>query len=276
MYGGLALLAIADHLSSFPASGPGAESRSAAGLQHYFRTHYADRTFEHLYHWNSFDTALLIPYFLVMVVLSFYGIHRYQLVYRYYKNRKNAMHGPESHFAEFPSMTVQLPIFNEQFVVDRLLQACCSLDYPADKLEIQVLDDSTDSTVEAARAAVELYHSLGHNIVYIHRVNRHGFKAGALDEGLRVATGEFVAIFDADFVPPKEWLMQVVHHFADPKIGMVQTRWTHLNRDYSFPDPGGSHPAGWPLYSRARRPVTHESVLQFQRHGRYVAPHGDR
>ena len=129
---------------------------------------------------------------------------------------------------------MQLPIFNEQFVVDRLIQACCNLDYPAEKLEIQVLDDSTDDTVEVAQAAVELYQSLGHRIVYIHRVNRHGFKAGALDEGLRVATGEFVAIFDADFVPPREWLMQVVHHFADPKIGMVQTRWTHLNRDYSF------------------------------------------
>jgi cellulose synthase/poly-beta-1,6-N-acetylglucosamine synthase-like glycosyltransferase len=204
------------------------------GLEHYFKTHYADKTFEHLYRWNSFDTALLVPYFIVMVILAFYGIHRYQLVYRYYKNRKNAVREPESHFAELPTVTLQLPIFNEQFVVDRLIQACCNLEYPADKLEIQVLDDSTDDTVEVAKAAVELYQSLGHRIVYIHRVNRHGFKAGALDEGLRVATGEFVAIFDADFVPPKEWLMQVVHHFANPKIGMVQTRWTHLNRDYSF------------------------------------------
>ena len=110
---------------------------------------------------------------------------------------------PESHFAELPGITVQLPIFNEQFVVDRLIQACCNLDYPADKLEIQVLDDSTDDTAEVAQAAVELYQSLGHRIVYIHRVNRHGFKAGALDEGLRVATGEFIAIFDADFVPPR-------------------------------------------------------------------------
>src|SRR3984957_14333514 len=96
------------------------------GLQHYFKTHYADRTFEHLYHWNSFDTALLIPYFLVMIVLSFYGIHRYQLVYRYYKNRKNAVHEPSSHFVELPSITLQLPIFNEQFVVDRLIRACCN------------------------------------------------------------------------------------------------------------------------------------------------------
>ena len=204
------------------------------GLEHYFKTHYADKTFEHLYRWNSFDTALLIPYFIVMVILAFYGIHRYQLVYRYYKNRKNAVREPESHFAELPTITLQLPIFNEQFVVDRLIRACCNLDYPADKLEIQVLDDSTDGTVEVAKAAVELCQSLGHRIVYIHRVNRHGFKAGALDEGLRVATGELVAIFDADFVPPKDWLMQVVHHFANPKIGMVQTRWTHINRNYSF------------------------------------------
>jgi cellulose synthase/poly-beta-1,6-N-acetylglucosamine synthase-like glycosyltransferase len=119
-------------------------------------------------------------------------------------------------------------------VVDRLIHACCSLNYPTEKLEIQVLDDSTDASVEVARAAVELYQSLGHRIVYIHRVDRNGFKAGALDEGLRVATGEFVAIFDADFVPPREWLMQVIHHFAEPQIGMVQTRWTHLNRDYSL------------------------------------------
>jgi cellulose synthase/poly-beta-1,6-N-acetylglucosamine synthase-like glycosyltransferase len=234
-------VAIADNLSNFPVAALRNTRESALwlaspqhGLQHYFRTHYADKTFEHLYHWNSFDTALLIPYFLVMIVLAFYGIHRYQLVYRYYKNRKNAVREPESHFAELPTVTLQLPIFNEQFVVDRLIQACCNLDYPADKLEIQVLDDSTDGTLEVAQAAVELYQSLGHRIVYIHRVDRHGFKAGALDEGLRVATGEFVAIFDADFVPPKEWLMQVVHHFANPKIGMVQTRWTHLNRDYSF------------------------------------------
>ena len=209
-------------------------SLAPRGLQHYFRTHYADRTFEHLYHWNSFDTALLVPYFIVMIILAFYGIHRYQLVYLYYKNRKNAVHGPKSRYTELPFVTVQLPIFNEQFVIDRLIEACCNLDYPADKLEIQVLDDSTDSTVETARATVDLYRSLGHNIVYLHRVNRHGYKAGALDEGLCVSKGELVAIFDADFVPPRPWLMQVVHHFHDPAVGMVQTRWTHLNRDYSF------------------------------------------
>jgi cellulose synthase/poly-beta-1,6-N-acetylglucosamine synthase-like glycosyltransferase len=240
MHGGSTLLAMIDQFSNFPRTAlfHGRWGLCLAypqhGLEHYFKTHYADKTFEHLYRWNSFDTALLVPYFIVMVILAFYGIHRYQLVYRYYTNRKNAVREPASHFAELPTITLQLPIFNEQFVVDRLIRACCNLDYPAEKLEIQVLDDSTDGTVEVARTAVELYQSLGHRIVYIHRVNRHGFKAGALDEGLRVATGELVAIFDADFVPSKEWLMQVVHHFANPKIGMVQTRWTHLNRDYSF------------------------------------------
>src|SRR6204780_78912 len=241
--GGSALLAmIADKLSYLPIAALRGYAWTLAlwsngpqhGPQHFFKTHYADPTLEHLYHWNSFDTALLIPYFVVMIVLSFYGIHRYQLVYRYYKYSKNAAREPESLFAELPSITVQLPIFNEQFVVDRLIQAGCNLGYPADRMEIQVLDDSTDATVEVSQAAVELYQSLGHRITYIHRVDRHGFKAGALDEGLRVATGEFIAIFDADFVPPREWLMQVVHHFADARIGMVQTRWTHLNRDYSF------------------------------------------
>jgi cellulose synthase/poly-beta-1,6-N-acetylglucosamine synthase-like glycosyltransferase len=204
------------------------------GLEHYFRTHYADKTFEHLYRANFFDSALLIPYFVVMIILAFYGVHRYQLVYRYYKYRRNMVREPASRFAELPMVTVQLPIFNEQFVVDRLIQACCNLDYPTDKLDIQVLDDSTDGTVDVARATVDLYRSLGHNICYIHRDDRYGYKAGALDEGLKVANGEFVAIFDADFVPPKEWLLDVIHHFADQKIGMVQTRWTHLNRDYSF------------------------------------------
>ena len=204
------------------------------GLQHYLRTHYGDKTFEHLYRWNSFDTLLLIPYFTVMIVLAFYGIHRYQLVYLYYKHRRNAAKEPPSLFAELPRVTVQLPIFNEQFVIDRLIDACCKMDYPRDRLEIQVLDDSTDETVKVAGDIVERYAALGHPIVYVHRTNRYGYKAGALDQGLNTATGEFVAIFDADFVPPEDWLMKVVHHFAEPQIGMVQTRWTHLNRDYSI------------------------------------------
>ena len=204
------------------------------GLSHYLRSHYTDTTFQHLYHWNAFDMLLLVPYFVVMIILAFYGVHRYQLVWLYYRYRKQATHGPVQLFATLPRVTIQLPIFNEQYVIDRLIEACCKLDYPQDRLEIQLLDDSTDETREVAAAIVERYRAAGHPITYIHRTNRYGYKAGALDFGLQTARGEFVAIFDADFVPPPAWLMQVIHHFAEPHIGMVQTRWTHLNRDYSF------------------------------------------
>lgn len=213
------------------------------GLGHYWRSHYLDQTFKGLYRWNAFDTAMLVPYFIVMVILAFYGVHRYQLVWLYYKNRKNAARwdDPPARFpeGELPFVTIQLPIFNEQFVIDRLIEACCRLDYPRDRFEIQVLDDSTDETTSVAEQIVRRYATgfAGMDpqpITYIHRTNRYGFKAGALDAGLKVAKGEFVAIFDADFVPPREWIMQVVHNFAEPEVGMVQTRWTHLNRDYSF------------------------------------------
>jgi cellulose synthase/poly-beta-1,6-N-acetylglucosamine synthase-like glycosyltransferase len=178
-----------------------------------------------------------------MIILAFYGIHRYQLVWLYFKNKKNAAkwNEPPMRFAEeqLPFVTIQLPIFNEQFVIDRLIDAVCKLEYPRDRFEIQVLDDSTDETTGVAQEIVERY-ARGfagmepQPVVYLHRSNRHGYKAGALDKGLDVARGEFVAIFDADFVPPPQWVMQVIHHFAEPEIGMVQTRWTHLNRHYSF------------------------------------------
>jgi cellulose synthase/poly-beta-1,6-N-acetylglucosamine synthase-like glycosyltransferase len=203
-------------------------------FKHYLKMQYADQTFRGLYHWNWFDLMLLIPYFLVMIVLAIYGVHRYTLCYQYFKHRKKYDPNPPKHFEELPRVTIQLPIFNEQFVIDRLVEAVCGLDYPKDKLDIQVLDDSTDETQEVAAGIVARYAALGHPIAYIHRTNRHGFKAGALDEGLKVAKGEFVAIFDADFVPPHDWLMSVIHHFAEPDVGMVQTRWTHLNRDYSL------------------------------------------
>jgi cellulose synthase/poly-beta-1,6-N-acetylglucosamine synthase-like glycosyltransferase len=205
-----------------------------SGWRHFIRTQYADQTFKNLYKWNGFDAALLLPYFAVMIVLAIYGVHRYQLVYLYYKHRKNYNPDPPSHFAELPCITVQLPIYNEQFVIERLIEAVCAMRYPAGKLEIQLLDDSTDETQRVAADIVDRYAALGHPIVYMHRTNRHGFKAGALDAGLQVAKGDLIAIFDADFVPPPDWLMRVVHHFAEPQIGMVQTRWTHLNRDYSL------------------------------------------
>jgi cellulose synthase/poly-beta-1,6-N-acetylglucosamine synthase-like glycosyltransferase len=204
------------------------------GLRHYLKMQYADQTFRGLYHWNFFDACMLIPYFTVMILLSIYGIHRYTMCYHYFRYRKNYVPEPPRRFGELPRVTIQLPIFNEQFVIDRLIEAVCAMDYPGDKLEIQVLDDSTDETQGVASSIVERYAALGHNIVYIHRTNRHGFKAGALDAGLKVAQGEFIAIFDADFVPPQDWLMRTIHHFAEPEIGMVQTRWTHLNRNYSM------------------------------------------
>ena len=204
-----------------------------SGFVHYLKTQYADTTFQGLYHWNWFDASMLLPYFAVMVLLSFYGVHRYTMCYRYFKHKKNYDPNPPQQFEQLPRVTVQLPIFNEQFVIDRLIEAVCAMEYPRERLEIQLLDDSTDETQEVAAGIVERYAALGHPIVYIHRTNRHGFKAGALDEGLKVAKGEFVAIFDADFVPPANWLMKVIHHFAEPDVGMVQTRWAHLNRDYS-------------------------------------------
>jgi len=203
------------------------------GLAQYVRRHFLDITFKGLYEANAFDLALLIPYFVVLILLASYGIHRYTLVYLYYKKKQNATKPPQE-FSSLPRVTVQLPIFNEQYVVDRLLQAVCRLEYPREKLDIQLLDDSTDETVNVARELVEHYASQGYPVTYLHRTNREGFKAGALHEGLKTATGEFVAIFDADFVPPSDFLLKTIHHFTDPKIGMVQTRWTHINRNYSF------------------------------------------
>ncbi len=207
---------------------------ASKGLGHYLRQHFLDKTFQGLYQVNAFDLALLIPYFIVLIVLATYGGHRYWLVYLYYKHKKNKTTEPLAHFGELPRVTVQLPIFNEQYVVERLLDAVCRLEYPREKLDIQLLDDSTDETVEVARILVERYAALGNPVVYLHRDNREGYKAGALEAGLKTAKGEFVAIFDADFVPPPDFLMKCIHHFTDPKVGMVQTRWTHINRNYSL------------------------------------------
>jgi cellulose synthase/poly-beta-1,6-N-acetylglucosamine synthase-like glycosyltransferase len=208
---------------------------ASKGLVPYIRQHFLDKTFKDLYQVNAFDLALLIPYFIVLIILAAYGAHRYWMVYLYYKHKKNKTTEPAAHFQfdELPRVTVQLPIFNEQYVVDRLLDAVCRLDYPREKLDIQLLDDSTDETIEVARILVDRYIALGHPVTYLHRDNREGYKAGALAEGLKTAKGEFVAIFDADFVPPPDFLLKCIHHFTDPKVGMVQTRWTHINRSYS-------------------------------------------
>src|ERR1017187_9097094 len=132
----------------------------------------------------------MIRYFVVLVILAAYGLHRYFLVYEYFKNRRNVP-GPPPPVTEWPKVTIQLPIYNERYVIERLVDAVARFDYPRELLDIQVLDDSTDETVQVARACVERFAAMGHPIVYLHRDNREGFKAGALAEGLRTAKGEF-------------------------------------------------------------------------------------
>jgi cellulose synthase/poly-beta-1,6-N-acetylglucosamine synthase-like glycosyltransferase len=193
-----------------------------------------DRSFEKVYRPNAFDVALLTPYFLVLIVLSAYGLHRYWLVFKYFRNKRHAARPPLERFEQLPRVTVQLPVYNERFVVERLVEAACRIEYPRHLLDIQVLDDSTDETVAVARGVVERYAALGHPVSYHHRDNRQGFKAGALAAGLEQARGEFIAIFDADFVPPPDFLHRTIHYFTDPGVGMVQGRWTFLNRNYSF------------------------------------------
>ena len=205
------------------------------GLRHYLRTHFLDTTFKGLYHANAFDLALLIPYFVVLILLAFYGMHRYQLVYLYYKHRKNKATEPDVALCgaaqgDNPAPDLQRAVRHRPAgglrLQDRVSRA------RSWKSRCSTIPPTRQSRWRAA--VVERYAALGHNISYHHRTNREGYKAGALDAGLKVSTGEFVAIFDADFTPHSDWLMKVIHHFADPEIGMVQTRWTHLNRNYSF------------------------------------------
>ena len=181
---------------------------------------------------SPLEIAVIIAYVAVLLVLSVYGSHRYYMAYLYYRH-KFRLPTPKRRFEALPRVTVQLPIFNELYVVKRLIGAVCALDYPRHLFEIQVLDDSTDETCEAARECVESWREKGIDIQYVHRTNRRGFKAGALENGLRLAKGEFVAVFDADFVPEPDFLRRTVHFFTDPKVGMVQVRWEHLNRAYS-------------------------------------------
>ncbi|HEY1423842.1 MAG TPA: cellulose synthase family protein [Candidatus Acidoferrum sp.] len=192
-----------------------------------------DRTFTGMYHANAFDLMMMIPYFIVLVILAVYGLHRYWLVYDYYKYRKNVP-SPPPETNTWPRVTVQLPIFNERYVIERLVEAVARFDYPHELLDVQVLDDSIDETREVARACVERHAAMGMPISYIHRTNREGYKAGALENGLKTSQGEFVAIFDADFIPEPDFLRRTVPYFQNPEIGMVQTRWTYLNQDYSL------------------------------------------
>jgi cellulose synthase/poly-beta-1,6-N-acetylglucosamine synthase-like glycosyltransferase len=179
------------------------------------------------------ETAILATYFFVLVILAVYGWHRYYLVYLYMKN-KGRQPVPAGTLDVLPTVTIQLPIYNEMYVADRLIDAVCQIDYPRELLEIQVLDDSTDETRSVAEQAVRRNASRGVDITYLHRTDRTGYKAGALEAGLKVAKGEFVAIFDADFIPTTDFLTRTVVFFTDPKIAMVQARWGHINQEYSL------------------------------------------
>lgn len=187
----------------------------------------------YLYQNTAFDWTILIAYFTVLCILAVYGLHRYHLVYLYFKYRDNRPK-PKAKLAELPKVTVQLPIFNELYVIERLIDSVCRLNYPRHLLEVQVLDDSIDETREVAGELVRKYAALGHDIHYIRRPDREGFKAGALEYGLKTATGEFIAIFDADFAPYPDTLLQSIDYFSDAEVGMVQIRWGHINRDYSL------------------------------------------
>jgi cellulose synthase/poly-beta-1,6-N-acetylglucosamine synthase-like glycosyltransferase len=192
-----------------------------------------DPTFAGIHQLDWFDWALLVPYFLTLTILSVYGLHRYFVIRGYMKHRKKLELGPAKLWDELPPVTIQLPLYNEKYVVERLVEETLKMEYPRHLLQVQVLDDSTDETHPFTEALVARYAAMGHPIEYHHRSNRHGFKAGALQEGLKTATGEFVAVFDADFIPPADFLARTIHHFTDPNVGVVQTRWAYLNRHYN-------------------------------------------
>jgi cellulose synthase/poly-beta-1,6-N-acetylglucosamine synthase-like glycosyltransferase len=183
---------------------------------------------------HSMEEAILIAYICALSILFIFGSHGFIMVYYYYRERKRSRETPQA-LSDYPVVTVQLPVYNEMYVVERLIEASCGIVYPKEKLEIQVLDDSTDETVSIVALAVERFRKQGFDVKHIRRASRTGYKAGALREGLESARGEFIAIFDADFIPRPTFLLQTIPQFAvESRIGMVQTRWEHINAEYSL------------------------------------------
>jgi len=172
-------------------------------------------------------------YLAVLSALGVYGFHRMMLLVLYLRTKGKGQPRPPRAFDELPVVTVQLPMFNERYVARRLIDATAKIDYPKDRLEIQVLDDSTDDTRTIAAAAVEQKRAEGFDIHYIHRTDRTGYKAGALAAAMGKARGELIAIFDSDFIPNPGILRAAVDHFTDEKVALVQTRWEHINADRS-------------------------------------------
>lgn len=182
------------------------------------------------------ETIIIIIYTIALLMIFTYALAQLNLLFNYLASKKKKdtcetfdLSIPD----ETPIVTIQLPVYNEMYVMERLLDNIVEVDYPRDKLEIQVLDDSTDETIETTKKHIAKLQSKGIDIKHITRTDRIGFKAGALKEGLEIAKGEFIAIFDSDFLPKKDWLKRTVPYFKNPKIGVVQTRWGHINRDYS-------------------------------------------
>jgi cellulose synthase/poly-beta-1,6-N-acetylglucosamine synthase-like glycosyltransferase len=179
--------------------------------------------------------AIQAAYFGVLSTLALYGLHRLFLVLVYLRRTPERTDDPALPAAGgWPALTVQLPVYNERYVIERLIGAACSMTYPGDRPEIQVLDDSDDSTTELIARLVESYRAAGHDIHHVRRNGRDGFKAGALAHGLERARGELIALFDADFVPSPDFLERTVPALRDPGVGMVQARWGHINREFSL------------------------------------------
>jgi cellulose synthase/poly-beta-1,6-N-acetylglucosamine synthase-like glycosyltransferase len=184
---------------------------------------------------DTLAAITVYAYFGILLVLSVYGIHRYFILYLYFRHYKFGKRRERPLVpAQLPSVTIQLPLYNELYVARRVIEAAARVRYPRERLRIQVLDDSTDDTCRVARETVEELRARGINAEYYHRVDRRGYKAGALESGLGHTGDELVAVFDADFVPPEDFLEKTVAYFNEPDVGMVQTRWGYLNRDYSL------------------------------------------
>jgi cellulose synthase/poly-beta-1,6-N-acetylglucosamine synthase-like glycosyltransferase len=186
----------------------------------------------------NISTIILITYIVSLTILFIFGSHGFNMIYFYFKTfrkRKENLNPEDFQLKEFPLVTIQLPLYNERYVITRLIDAVLRIEYPRERVEFQILDDSTDDTTEIIAEHIKKYIEQGYDIKLIHRTNRKGYKAGALKEGLETAKGEFVAIFDADFIPRKKFLMRTLPYFyKDEKIGLVQTRWEHLNREYNL------------------------------------------
>ncbi|MGB1971495.1 MAG: cellulose synthase family protein [Flavobacteriaceae bacterium] len=187
--------------------------------------------------WLALSYFVMGVYALSLLFVFIYSLAQLNLLFNYKKAQHRKPQLPDldiSKSSNVPYVTIQLPVFNELYVIERLLKCVCQINYPQDRLEIQVLDDSNDESVSLTKTLVESLQKKGHNIVHLRRASRVGFKAGALKEGLKTAQGEFIAIFDADFLPQPDWLIKTIPHFTRPEIGVVQTRWQHLNADYSI------------------------------------------